>query len=263
MCRPFWLCQSRWHAEQLLIRRQVWQSLAPLHQTGSTSSPKQSTRGEAGEGGERQMAAANERGERKQEREEGWRESESEKRDGSEGAVQHERGQGSEGWREETCRRISLGSGAGLFNEQVHSTPPSSVAPAGWRPPGSGSAVGAPACSISGEHRGELRMDIYFLSLPVEQPAHLHRHIQQPRKHSLRISHTCTHTALGEERGLQHALSLSFFPPFFSHQRYNWVCLTHKHSGNKPGFPLMSSGEAHSCARWWEKSQTQRVPASL
>lgn len=40
MCRPFWLCQSRWHAEQLLIRRQVWQSLSPLHQTGSTSSPK-------------------------------------------------------------------------------------------------------------------------------------------------------------------------------------------------------------------------------
>lgn len=70
-----------------------------------------------------------------------------ERRDGS------ERGQGSEGWREETCRRISLRSGAGLFNEQAHSTPPSSVAPAGWRPPGSGSTVGAPACSITAEHR--------------------------------------------------------------------------------------------------------------
>lgn len=48
MCRPFWLRQSWWHAEQLLIRRRVWQSLSPLHQTGSTSSPKQSEGEEGG-----------------------------------------------------------------------------------------------------------------------------------------------------------------------------------------------------------------------
>lgn len=51
MCRPFWLRQSWWHAEQLLIRRRVWQSLSPLHQTGSTSSPKQSEGEEEEEGG--------------------------------------------------------------------------------------------------------------------------------------------------------------------------------------------------------------------
>lgn len=85
-----------------------------------------------------------------------------------------ERYSASEGWREETCRWISLRSGAGLFNERAHSTPSSSVAPAGWRPPGSGSPVGAAACSIAAECRGELRVEIYFLSLPVELPAQTH-----------------------------------------------------------------------------------------
>lgn len=115
----------------------------------------------------------------KQEREEGWRESESEKR-GEVGV--RERSSMREGCREGTCRRISLGSGAGLFNERAHSTPPSSVAPAGWRPQGSGSPVGAPACSITAQRRGELRMEIYFLSLPVEQPAHLHTHMHRLKK---------------------------------------------------------------------------------
>lgn len=99
------------------------------------------------------------------------------------GEIQRERGGGREGrgvrgWRKEMCRRISLGSGAGLFNERAHSTPPSSVAPAGWRPQGSGSPVGAPACSITAERRGELRTEIYFLSTLVEQTAHLHRHMR-------------------------------------------------------------------------------------
>lgn len=111
----------------------------------------------------------------KQEREEGWRESESEKRGEVGARVTYSA-------REGTCRRISLGSGVGLFNERAHSTPPSLVAPAGWGPQTSGSPVGAPACSITAERRGELRMEIYFLSLPVEQPAHLHTHMHRLNK---------------------------------------------------------------------------------
>lgn len=68
----------------------------------------------------------------------------------------------------ETRRWISLRSGAGLFNEQVHSTPPSSVAPVGWRPPGFGCTAWAPDCFIT----TELRVEIYFLCLCVELPAH-------------------------------------------------------------------------------------------
>lgn len=41
--------------------------------------------------------------------------------------------------------------GTWLFNERAHSTPPSSVAPAGRRPPGSDSAAGAPVCSVAAE----------------------------------------------------------------------------------------------------------------
>lgn len=93
------------------------------------------------------MAAMAKERKRRERRKDGWRESESEKR--GRGERGEERGQGREG----TCRRISLRSGAGLFNERAHSTPSSSVAPAGWRPPGSGSPVGAAACSISAERR--------------------------------------------------------------------------------------------------------------
>lgn len=78
-----------------------------LQQTGS---PKQIY--------ERQMVAANERGERE---------------GAMEGSLEGG-GKVKRGVRWETCRWISLRSGAGLFNEQAHSSPPSSVAPAARRP---------------------------------------------------------------------------------------------------------------------------------
>ena len=67
---------------------------------------------------------------------------------GAKGGASGRKREARERGREETSRRVSLGSGAGLFNEPAHSTPPSSVAPAGWRPPGSGSAAGGPVPSL-------------------------------------------------------------------------------------------------------------------
>lgn len=114
-------------------------------------------RGEADGGGERQ------RRERGSKSKVGGRVNvENKERDGTKGEVEG-RGQGSEGWKEEMCWWISLGLGERLFHERVHSTPPSSVAPAGWRPLGSGNPVGTLTCSITAEHRGELRVEIYFL----------------------------------------------------------------------------------------------------
>lgn len=167
--------------------------LSRLHQTGSTSSPKQS----GGEGG---WGGAGERGR--------WRRA-------SESGSGRKAGGRVKVRREERCSARERAGERGnvpadIIRVRAHSTPPSSVAPAGWRPPGSGSAVGAPACSITAERRGELREEIYFLSLPVEQAAHLHRLKKQPKKHSLRISLTYTQTASGG-RGLPHVLSLSLF----------------------------------------------------
>lgn len=69
ICRPFWPCQSWCHAERLLIKSQVWQSLAfscPPDRFDFLTQTEQ-------RGGQR---GANERGERagEQEREEGQKE---------------------------------------------------------------------------------------------------------------------------------------------------------------------------------------------
>lgn len=71
-------------------------SLSPLHQIGSTSSPKQSE-GEGRGGGGRWWRRMKE--ERKREWEEGWRKSKrrKERSDGSEGEIQHEREREREG----------------------------------------------------------------------------------------------------------------------------------------------------------------------
>lgn len=75
MCRPFWLCQSWWHAEQLLIRRQVWQSLSPSSNRRVRLPHPNRVRGRA-EGGRREADGG---GERK--RRESRSRSESEKRE--------------------------------------------------------------------------------------------------------------------------------------------------------------------------------------
>lgn len=108
------------------------------------------------------------------------------------------------------CWWMSLGSGDGRFHERAHSTSPSSVAPAGWRPLGSGFPVGTLTCSITAEHRGELRVEIYFLSLPVE-------HIctgagtgfKITKKHSFRIPLIYTHQPQG---GKVYNVHSFFFP---------------------------------------------------
>lgn len=97
---------------------------------------------------------------------------------------------------------------------------------------------------------GSRGVEIYFLSLPVEHICtSADAGFKITKKHSLRISLICTHTSPGEERFTMCALFFSLL-----RQRYNWLCLTHKHSGNNPGFPLMLSSGAHSCARCWEQS---------
>lgn len=152
-----------------------------------------------------------------------------------------ERRSAREGRGEETCRRISLGSGAGLFNERAHSTPPSSVAPAGWRPPGSGSAVGGSCLFHHRRTQGggwgwRFIFSPYLWSNQRICTDTRTDSEKQPEKHSLRISLTCTHAASGRI-GLPHAHSLFFF--FFCPcQRYNWLSLTHKHGGNNSSFPL-------------------------
>lgn len=175
----------------------------PLSPLGSTFSPKQRGRAEGEE----------ERGRWRRNRKRSW----SGRRAGGKAKAKKRGIDGREraSWEQETCRRISLGSGAGLFNEQAHSTPPSSVAPAGWRPPGSGYPVGALACSISaeGEFGGELRLRIYFLSQPVEHIDtcfhRLKKKKEEDKKHSLRF----THTSSGR-RDSPHVHSVS--PPFTS-----------------------------------------------
>lgn len=167
-----------------------------------------------------------------------------------------ERRSAREGRGEETCRRISLGSGAGLFNERAHSTPPSSVAPAGWRPPGSGSAVGGSCLFHHRRTQGggwgwRFIFSPYLWSNQRICTDTCTDSEKQPEKHSLRISLKCTHAASGR-RGLPHARSLFFFfAPvrgiIDSAWHINIVVIT-------PASPLKSSGSAHSCASCWEKS---------
>lgn len=116
-----------------------------LQQTGS---PKQIY--------ERQMVAANERGER-------------------EGAVEGSLeggGKVKRGVRWETCRWISLRSGGGCLTSRLTAAlrPQWRLLPGG--PQDLGPQQGAAASSIT----AELRVEMYFLSLPAEQTAHLHRH---------------------------------------------------------------------------------------
>lgn len=171
----------------------------PLSPLGSTFSPKQRGRAEGEE----------ERGRWRRNRKRSW----SGRRAGGKAKKRGIDGRERASWKQETCRRISLGSGAGLFNEQAHSTPPSSVAPAGWRPPGSGYPVGALACSITaeGEFGGELRLRIYFLSQPVEHIyTRFHRlKKKEDKKYSLRFTR-----ASSGRRGSPHVHSVS--PPFTS-----------------------------------------------
>ena len=260
MCRPFWLRQSWWHAEQLLIRWQVWQSLSPLHQTGSTSSPKQSEGegrgGGGGGGGGRQMVAAYERVGKagaggRLEGEWKWK--------------ARERRSAREGRGEETCRRISLGSGAGLFNERAHSTPPSSVAPAGWRAPGSGSAVGGSALFHHHRTRGGAEGgDLFSHTTCGATGTFAQTHAQTPKNnprniHSGSRSHTHTQPRGGE---VYHMRSLPLFLFFCSCQRYNWLSLTHKHSGNNSGFPLEIEWQCAQLCKLLGKVTGQRALAS-
>lgn len=161
----------------------------PLSPLGSTFSPKQRGRAEGEE----------ERGRWHRNRKRSW----SGRRAGGKAKTKKRGIDGREraSWEQETCRRISLGSGAGLFNEQAHSTPPSSVAPAGWRPPGSGYPVGALACSISaeGEFGGELRLRIYFLSQPVEHIDTCFHRLKKKRRRQETFTEVHTHI-LREER---------------------------------------------------------------
>lgn len=182
MCRPFWLRQSWWHAELLLIKSQEWQSSFRPHPPPP---------------GRSDFLASN-RADGMQEERKGEHQGEKERRE-------RERG------REETRRRVSLGSRAGLFNEPAHSTPPSSVAPAGWRPPGSGSAVGGPVPSLlSRGWRFTLSGCLWSNQLTHKDTC---MDSKWPKKHPFKISLTNKHRALGWERFIACTGSLFSSPP--------------------------------------------------
>lgn len=143
---------------------------------------------------ERQMVAANERGERE---------------GAMEGSLEGG-GKVKRGVRWETCRWISLRSGGGCLTSRLTAAlrPQWRLLPGG--PQDLGPQQGAAASSIT----AELRVEMYFLSLPAEQTAHLHRHFspsekkKQVEKHLLKS--TATHAASGR-KCLQSPLSL-FLP---------------------------------------------------